>query len=260
MQRFYETVIDTLTGAAVSGAQVWVLHPDGSMAALWQDALATVPAANPMISDGNGFVACYAADGIYTLDFRANGVSLRSVEGVPIFDLLDMRADVDGLLATMPLKAAITYVDAADAAISATLAALDADVYRKASVYTKAQVDAAIAAVPRYYSFGAFAPASIQASEILMDHIVAVDCTLAANFANLQASVGTPPAATWTADVQKNGASIGSIAIANTGVVTKSTVGGTAKPLVTGDVVTVVGDAVVQAAMARLRFTFRGTI
>lgn len=151
MQRFYETVLDTLTGAAVRGAEVWVFNSDdSSLATLFSDAAGTVPINLPMLTDGNGFFEFYGADGLYTFEYRAGGQSFLTITDVPIFDLPVMRADVDALLAAMPLKAAITYVDAGDAAAAAALAAglatKAALVHNHdASYYTKAQIDAALA-------------------------------------------------------------------------------------------------------------------
>lgn len=109
------------------------------------------------------------------------------------------------------------------------------------------------------YSIAGFAATAIGASEILTDHAVARACTLQANLASSQASVGTPPLATYALNVLKNGTSIGSISIAaTTGVVTLTTVGGTAVALAAGDVVTVQAPAGTDANIARLRYTLRG--
>lgn len=113
---------------------------------------------------------------------------------------------------------------------------------------------------PNTYRYGGFAVAGVSASEVLMDHVVTLAHTLAANFANSKASVGTNPAATWAADVQKNGVSIGTLSISTGGVVTFTTSGGTSKSFVPGDVVTLIAPAVADASIARLRFTFEGTV
>lgn len=334
MQRFYETVIDTLTGAAVANAEVWVFNPsDNSAATIYSNTLgATIN--QPLISDSNGYVEFYATDGLYNLEFRAGGTTFRTITNVAIFDLPDLRADVDNILATY---ATTVYVDAGDAALAAAIALKlnasavsafgltlidDADAATargtlglgtmataaQANYYTKAEVDAllaaildgvtftgpvvvpdavygggwngsaevptknavydkieaVIAAIPTlpafYYNYGSFAVASVTASEVLMDHIVTVAHTLAASLAGCQCSVGSNPAATFALDVQKNGASIGTISIATNGVVTLSTSGGTSKAIAAGDVISVLAPAGVDASIARLRFTLRGTI
>jgi hypothetical protein len=94
----------------------------------------------------------------------------------------------------------------------------------------------------------------------LLDHIVASAHTLAADFANARVSVGTPPAATWTANVQKNGGNVGTIVIDNTGGVTLATTGHAAVVVAAGDVISVVAPASADPNIARLRFTFRGTM
>lgn len=110
------------------------------------------------------------------------------------------------------------------------------------------------------YRYGGFAVGTITASEVLMDHVVTVAHTLPAAFANSKASVGSNPASSWVGDVQRNGASIGSITISTGGVATLATVGGTSKAIAVGDVLTVIAPASVDATIARLRFTFEGTI
>lgn len=111
----------------------------------------------------------------------------------------------------------------------------------------------------RTYKYGSFAVSGITASEVLMDHIVAEAHTLADDFAGCVASVGTNPAATWVADIRKNGASVGSLSISTTGVVTFNTTG-TTVALAVGDILTLIAPASVDASIARLRFTFKGSI
>lgn len=109
------------------------------------------------------------------------------------------------------------------------------------------------------YRFGGFIPSGITASEILMDHIVTVAHTLADNFGGSRASVGINPAAVWVADIQKNGASIGTLSISVAGAVTFNTTGANVA-LAVGDVVTMIAPAAVDASIARLRYTFEGIV
>lgn len=124
---------------------------------------------------------------------------------------------------------------------------------------TLAEFAAQLGSLGAGYNYGSFAAAAIGASEILMDHIVVVAHTLADDFAGSRASVGLNPAAAWSADVQKNGVSIGSLAISIAGVVTFNTTAG-AVAMAAGDVLTVVAPAGADAAIGRLRFTFKGVI
>lgn len=129
---------------------------------------------------------------------------------------------------------------------------------RKVAVNQLGGVEAGAATT--YYHYGSFAVTSIGASEVLMDHIAASDHTLGDNFPDNVASCGTLPAADWVADVQLNGASIGSLTIASVdGTATWVSTGG-ATAVVAGDVVSVIGPASADAAIARLRFTFKGSI
>lgn len=113
---------------------------------------------------------------------------------------------------------------------------------------------------PNTYRYGGFAVGGISAGEVLMDHVVTLAHSLPANFAGSQASVGTNPAATWTGNVYKNGVLIGTLSISTGGVVTWATTGGTAVALIPGDVVTLVAPAVSDGSIARLRYTFEGSV
>lgn len=109
------------------------------------------------------------------------------------------------------------------------------------------------------YKFGGFAVGSIITNEVLMDHAVTQACTLAVNFGGAQASVGTNPAAAWTAIVQVNGTNVGTASISTLGVATFVLTSGTVLALAVGDVVTLIAPTAVDASIARLRFTFVAT-
>jgi hypothetical protein len=109
------------------------------------------------------------------------------------------------------------------------------------------------------YHYGSFAVSAIGASEILMDHIVATAHTLQDDFAGCVASVGSAPVADWVANVQLNGASIGSLTVHADGTHTFLTTGG-AVAVPAGSVVSVIAPAGADASIARLRFTFKGAI
>lgn len=147
MQRFWETVFDTLTGAAIKGAEVWVYDAATNGAVtIYSAADGSGNAGNPLISDSNGFVEGYLPDGLYNVEFRFGGVSMRLITNVAMFDLADMRADLDGVIAADALKASKVYVDFQDGVLANAISALDADTYAKAETYTKAEVNAAITA------------------------------------------------------------------------------------------------------------------
>jgi hypothetical protein len=110
-----------------------------------------------------------------------------------------------------------------------------------------------------YYNYGSNAALNIQSSEVLMDHIVTQAHTLADDFVGCVASVGTNPAALWTASVQKNNVAVGTLAISAAGVVTFNTTG-TTVAMAVGDVLSLIAPAGVDAAIQRLRFSFKGLI
>jgi hypothetical protein len=159
MQRWFETVFDTLTGAAISGAEVWLWNvADNSLATIYNDAAGTSPALNPIPSDSNGFVEAYVPDGLYRVEFKVAGIILRTIHDVPIFDLADMRADLNDMQTRMATaEASITANTANIAANTASIATKLAKASNLSdlasvgtsrtnlSVYSKAEVDAAIA-------------------------------------------------------------------------------------------------------------------
>jgi len=108
------------------------------------------------------------------------------------------------------------------------------------------------------YRIGFFFTTALSSSEVVLLHTVDTAMTLADDFAGSVGDVGTNPAATFTMDVQKNGVSIGSIAISTGGVFTFATTGGAAAFDV-GDQLKVVGPAVVGTA-ANVSVTFKGQL
>lgn len=111
-----------------------------------------------------------------------------------------------------------------------------------------------------HYHYGSFAPDEIAAGEILMDHDVAKGHRLALDFEGAVASVGTNPAADWIADIQVNDVSVGSLTIETDGTATFAMIGSDPIDVEIRDVVTVIGPAVADTAIERLRFTFQGRI
>lgn len=98
------------------------------------------------------------------------------------------------------------------------------------------------------------------ASEVLTLYVAADDFTLAANLSGSQVSVGTNPTATFAMDVQKNGSTIATISIATNGAVTLTTVGGTSKAIVAGDIIKVVAPGSADASCANVAVSLKGTL
>jgi hypothetical protein len=83
--------------------------------------------------------------------------------------------------------------------------------------------------------------------------------TIPANMAGSQASVGTNPAATYVLTCLKNGVSFGTITIGTSGIASFATSGGAAVTFAAGDLLTVQAPSTVDASVARVRFTIKGS-
>lgn len=112
-----------------------------------------------------------------------------------------------------------------------------------------------------YIIAGAF-PGIPGASEyIVLPHVVAEACTLAANFATCKFTATANAAASTVFDVQRNGISIGTATIGAGGVTcTFASTGGTAKSFNgTTDTFAIVGPATPDATLANPSFSMRAT-
>jgi hypothetical protein len=98
------------------------------------------------------------------------------------------------------------------------------------------------------------------ASEVLCLYIAADAFTLPANLSGSQVSVGTNATATFALDLQKNGATIGTISIATSGTATLTTTSGTSKSIAAGDVLKVVAPGTADATIANVAITLKGTL
>lgn len=95
--------------------------------------------------------------------------------------------------------------------------------------------------------------------ETLLIHVAGAVFVIPANFANaLESYVGSNPTSAFTLDIQRNGATIGSIEVGTDGDVTATTVSGTAKAVAAGDLITVIGPATADATAANMAFTILG--
>lgn len=110
------------------------------------------------------------------------------------------------------------------------------------------------------YRFGTFAVSGIQASEILMDHIVAQACTLGVGFAGSVASCGSPPEALWTAPIALNETAVGYLEVTSDGVATLTALTPDPIPLVVGDVVSLTAPEEPDLEIGRVRITLTGEL
>lgn len=109
------------------------------------------------------------------------------------------------------------------------------------------------------YIISVFFGATPTASELLFIHAAGDAFTFPANFSGfIQSYVGTNPTATFDLDVRNNGVSIGTISVSTGGVVAATTVGGTSKAVVAGDVITIVAPVTPDATAADMAFTLIG--
>ena len=96
-------------------------------------------------------------------------------------------------------------------------------------------------------------------SEVLAIYVAVEPITLADDFAGSAGTCGVNPTATFTMNVQKNGVTVGTIAISTGGAFTFLTSGG-AVSLVSGDVVKIVAPSSVDATVANVAATLRGLV
>lgn len=114
--------------------------------------------------------------------------------------------------------------------------------------------------VVRHYRFGGFATTPPTAGEVLAEHVVTDAFTLPVDMVGSLARAGDNPAQPWTLDVQRNGASIGSISLSTAGVSSFVTLNREPVSVAAGDVISFVAPQTADAALARLCFTLKGVI
>lgn len=96
-------------------------------------------------------------------------------------------------------------------------------------------------------------------SEILLLFVAEQSMTFADNFSGSRGSCGTNPTSSFVMDVQKNGASVGSITISTGGAFTFNTTG-TTVTLAAGDVLKIVAPATADATCANVAISLKGTL
>lgn len=97
------------------------------------------------------------------------------------------------------------------------------------------------------------------ASEVLLLYTACESITLADDFAGSVGDVGTNPASSFVLDVQKNGASVGTVTISTGGVFTFVTSGSTVS-LAVGDQLKVLGPVTPDTTIANVSITFKGAL
>jgi hypothetical protein len=98
------------------------------------------------------------------------------------------------------------------------------------------------------------------ASQFLGGDFVVNAAAFAANFSGSRARAVTAPTSSYAIDVQKNGASIGTITFAGaSNTATFATSGGTAQSVVDGDYIELFGAATPDATIANIYVSLEGT-
>lgn len=107
------------------------------------------------------------------------------------------------------------------------------------------------------YRVGFFWTSAPSASETLLIHTFSESVTFADDFAGSVENVGINPASTYVLDIQKNGASVGTISISSSGVVTFASTGESVA-FSTGDEIRVIAPATPDTA-ANVSITLKGS-
>lgn len=108
------------------------------------------------------------------------------------------------------------------------------------------------------YNVSGFFVTTPVANEVLLNHIFSQQVTFNDNFLNSVAHVATNPTASFVIDIQKNGASIGTLTIGTGGTVTFATTGTGLETFVSGDRLRMLAPATPDATIANLTWTLRG--
>lgn len=108
------------------------------------------------------------------------------------------------------------------------------------------------------YDLGVYIPGLPDNAAEVLKFIAVRAFTIADEFAGSRAHTGVNPTATAVFTVLKNGGSIGSISISNTGVATFSTTGGAAESFAAGDRLSVTAPTPQDATMADISIVFLG--
>lgn len=141
MQRYQDSIILS-TGQAVVGASVQVLtYPAGAVATIYSDNGSTTTT-NPLITDGNGHFAFYAADARYSLVITKVGIAPITVSDI----LLEDPADGSAALSASGGAALVGFLPSGINAIARTLQSKGRD---RASIFdylTTAQITDVLAA------------------------------------------------------------------------------------------------------------------
>lgn len=86
-------------------------------------------------------------------------------------------------------------------------------------------------------------------SQLMLIYTFTNGCTFPANWSGAKGSVQANPTSTWTANVKKNGTTVGTIQVSTSGVFTFATTGGATVTFVAGDELTIVAPSTIDATL-----------
>lgn len=108
------------------------------------------------------------------------------------------------------------------------------------------------------FQLGVFAPGKPDAGEVILSWVFVGAVTFPANFSGSACSAGTNPTASWSANIKKNGTTIGTLGISTSGVVTFSTTGAVAVSFSVGNTLSIVAPTPQDSTLADLSITLTG--
>lgn len=155
MQRYQDSIILS-TGQAVVGASVQVLtYPAGAVATIYSDNGSTTTT-NPLITDGNGHFAFYAADARYSLVITKVGIAPITVSDI----LLEDPADGSAALSASGGAALVGFLPSGIGAVSRPVQTALRAMTRLGDYDTQANFNTASAALMETCGFNAVVVAS----------------------------------------------------------------------------------------------------
>lgn len=99
----------------------------------------------------------------------------------------------------------------------------------------------------------------IPASQVIGQYVFTTAITFLGNWSGARGKVISNPAATWTADIRKNGSSVGSVVVSTSGTFTFSSTSGNPVSFVGGDELTVVGPGSLDTSLQSIAYSFTGS-
>lgn len=171
MRKYFDSIIGS-DGRPVAGASVTVTaFGGGAPSSIFSDSAGSVPKANPVVTDANGYFEFYAADGRYSLSIVATGFGSRTLTDIALEDPADpSQQTINGgsinntpIGATTPNSGAFTTLSASggitgtltgNASTATTATNLSGGTVDATSVISSGNLRATSATLPLGYNIG----------------------------------------------------------------------------------------------------------